>query len=189
MRPRNAFRNVAAGFTLLVATFFWPVVAVGAPPEIEAGRVIAAQDGGNFSLGNQVVGAKWSVTHGEVNGLVVMDRLHGTDLRVAVPFAILLQDGTIFGPDNLKLAGQAVRRELTPRPEASRLADRLHGEEFDFPMESSDHSLHVTWSLKLLDGSSYLRQLLTISAVGRDLPIRRVRLIDLPLPEIGRAHV
>ena len=186
MHPRNAFRNVAAGVTLLAATFFWPVIAAGVPPEFEAGNAVAVQDGGNFQLGNQVVSAKWSVTRGEVNDLVVIDRLHGTDLRVAVPFAILLQDGTIFSPDNLQLAGQAVRRELTPQPEASRLADRLRGEEFDFPMESSDHSLQVTWSLKLLDGSSYLRQLLTVTAGRQDLPISRVKLIDLHLPG---AHV
>jgi hypothetical protein len=103
-----------------------------------------------------------------------------------VPFAILLKDGSIYNASILKLSGQPAKHELNPRPDASRLAERLHGEEFDFPLESSDHSLRVVWSLILLDGSSYLRQLVAITALSQDVPISRVELIDLPLPG---AHV
>ena len=53
-------------------------------------------------------------------------------------------------------------------------------------LESSDHALQVDWSLVLLDGSTYIRQLLTIHAGSRDLPVTRVELIDLSLPN---AHV
>jgi hypothetical protein len=86
----------------------------------------------------------------------------------------------------LKLSGQPAKHELIPRPEASRFADRVHGEEIDFPLESSDHTMRVVWSLILLDGSSYLRQLVAITAAGQDVSIDRVELIDLPLPG---AHV
>jgi hypothetical protein len=155
-------------------------------PEVQASPVVATQTADTYRLENQVIGAKWSVTDGSVNNLVVVDRLDGTELHISTPFAILLKNGTIFDAVNLKLTGQSVLRELTPVPGASRLADRLHGKEFDFPLESSDHSLHVVWSLVLIDDSSYLRQLLTISAPGQDIPISRVQLIDLPL--LG-AHV
>ncbi len=53
------------------------------------------------------------------------------------------------------------------------------------PLETRDHSLQVVL-LILLDGSSYLRQSLTISTGGHDVPISRVALIDLTLPG---AHV
>jgi hypothetical protein len=159
------------------------VIPASTSRDFEAGRVIATQAGGSFLLENHAIGAKWSVTEGKVNSLIVTDRLDGTELRVAAPFAILLKDGAVYDAGNLKLTGQPAKRELTPRPDASRFAGRLHGEEFDFPLESSDHSLHVVWSLILLDDSSYLRQLLTITAAGQDVPISRVELIDLPLPE------
>jgi hypothetical protein len=152
----------------------------------EAGSVVATQAGDNFSLKNRAIGAKWSVTEGKVNSLVVTDQMHGTELRIAAPFAILLKDGSIYDAGNLKVASPPSKRELTPRPDASRFADRLHGEEFDFQLESGDHSLRMVWSLILLDGSSYLRQLFTITALGQDAPIDRVELIDLPLPG---AHV
>jgi hypothetical protein len=184
--PWKAIRDAMAGFTLSLAMLPGSVVASSTQGGFDAGFVIATQAGDNFYLKNHAIGAKWSVTEGKVNSLVVTDRMHGTDLRVAVPFAILRKDGSIYDTSILKLTGQPMSHELTPRPEASRFADRVHGEEFDFPLESSDHSLRVVWSLILLDGSSYLRQLVAITAVGQDVPISRVELIDLSLPE---AHV
>jgi hypothetical protein len=180
--PWKAIRDATAGFTLLLATLPGSVIASSTQRGFEAGFVVATQAGDNFYLKNDAIGAKWSVTDGKVNSLVVTDRMHGTELRVAVPFAILREDGSIYDTSILKLTGQPMKHELTPRPEASRFADRVHGEEFDFPLESSDHSLRVVWSLILLDGSSYLRQLVAVSAVGQDVPISRVELIDLPLP-------
>ena len=46
--------------------------------------------------------------------------------------------------------------------------------------------MRVVWSVVLLDGSMYLRQLLSITAVAQDISISRVGLIDLTLPS---AHV
>jgi hypothetical protein len=162
------------------------VIASSTQRGFEAGFVVATQAGDNFYLKNDAIGVKWSVTDGQVNRLVVTDRMRGTELPVAVPFAILLKDGSIYDASNLKVTGQPTKHELTPRPEASRFADRVHGEEFDFPLESRDRSLRVVWSLILLDGSSYLRQLVAITAVGQGVPIGRIELIDLPLPG---AHV
>jgi hypothetical protein len=179
--PWKAIRDATAGFTLLLAMLPGSVVVASTQRGFEADFVIARQAGDNFSLKNHAIGAKWSVAEGKVNNLVVTDRMHGTELHVAVPFAILLKDGSIYNASILKLTGQPAQHELTPRPEASRFADRVHGEEFDFPLESSDHSLRVVWSLILLDGSSYLRQLVAITAVGQEVPISRVELIDLPL--------
>ena len=179
--PWKVIRVAIAGFTFLSVVLLGSGQAANTPRDLEAGRVIAAQTGDSFRLENWVISAKWSVTKGKVNSLVVTDRVHGTELHLTVPFAILLNSGTIYYAGTLKLAGQAVKHELAPRADAPRIADRLHGEEFDFPLENSDHSLHVKWSLLLLDGSSYLKQLLTITAAGQDAPISRVELIDLPL--------
>ncbi len=186
MHPRKAHWNTAAGLVLAIAMFDGLAIAAGTPQDIDAGPVIATQAGDGFRLENHAIGAKWSVANGNVNSVTLMDRLHGAEVGIAKPFAILLKDGTIYDAANLKLTGQPARHELTPRPDASRLADRLHGDEFDFPLESTDHSLHVVWSLVLLDGSSYIRQQFTITAVGQDASISRVELIDLPLPG---AHV
>ncbi len=184
--PWKAIRDATAGFTLLLAMLPGSLFASSTQRSFETGPVVATRAGDNFSLKNQAIGAKWSVTEGKVSSLIVTDRIHGTEFRVSVPFAILMKDGSIYNAGVLKLAGQAAKHELTPQPEASRFADRVHGEEFDFPLESSDHSLRIVWSLILLDGSFYLRQLVAITAIGRDAPISRVEMIDLRLPG---AHV
>jgi hypothetical protein len=147
---------------------------------------VAARAGDSFSLENGAIGAKWAVTEGKAGGLVVLDRLHGAEFRVARPFAILMKDGAIYDADNLKLSGEPAKRDLSARADASRMADRVGGEEFDFPLENNDHSLRVVWSMILLDGSSYLRQSVAITAVDKDSAISRVELIDM---QLTGAHV
>ena len=182
MRSSKALLNFAAGFLLLLALFSGPVPAADAQKAAESQYAPAAKGKDGFSRQKDAIGARWSVADGKVKSLVVIDHLHGTELQIARPFSVLLKDGAIYNAPDLRLTDQIARRELTPRPDASRLADRLHGEQFDFPLESSDHRLHLTWSLVHLDGSTYFRQLLTIHAADKDLPISRIELIDLTLP-------
>ena len=182
MYSQKGIRCTVAVLALFFAAFSGSSSAAASPQDAGSAQAVATQAGNSFQIENPIIGAKWSVADGAISGLVVMDRLNGTEIKVQAPFAILLQNGAIYDPANLKLIGQPVQRELTPLPDASRLADRLHGAVFDFPLESSDHSLKVVWSVVLLDGSTYLRQILTLTAVAQDVPISRVELIDLHLP-------
>ncbi len=145
------------------------------------------RQGDSFSLRNPVIGARWSVAKSTLSGLLVRDQMHGTEIRMDEPFRILLNDGAILDPSNLKLAGVAKITHLTPTPGAPRTAATVPGESVDLAMDSSDHSVHVDWSIVLLEGSHYIRQVVTIAAAGeKDVPISRVQLIDLSLPG---AHV
>ncbi|MGA2651908.1 MAG: enterotoxin [Terracidiphilus sp.] len=144
--------------------------------------VVAAQTGDSLRLVNRSMSAEFHVAGNMVDGLVITDRIHELKIPIATPFAILLKDGTIYSASNLTMAGPPAKRELTPHPDASRLADRLMGQAIDVPLESPDHCLRVMWSLVLLDDSTYLRQVLRITAVNVDIPIRRVQLVDLVLP-------
>ena len=182
MYSQKGIRCTVAVLALSFVAFSGSSSAAASPQDAGSAQAVATQAGNSFQIENPIIGAKWSVADGAISGLVVMDRLNGSEIKLPAPFAILLQNGAIYDPANLKLIGQPVQRELTPLPDASRLADRLHGAVFDFPLESSDHSLKVVWSVVLLDGSTYLRQILTLTAVAQDVPISRVQLIDLHLP-------
>ncbi len=149
-------------------------------------RVTLRRQGDSFSLGDAVISARWSVRNGTLSGLVIRDQMHGTDVRVDEPFRILLKDGAILDAANLKYTGDAKITHITPTPSAPRFAATLPGESVDLAMESSDHAVHVDWSVVLLQGSHYIRQIVTIEAGERDAPISRVQLIDLSLPG---AHV
>ena len=179
---RRHIRNGAGNFGSLLVVLAVPVVGTAA----QSRSAVMSQAGEIFRLEGRSIGAEVSVASNSVVSLVVTDRIHGTVVRVADPFAVLLKDGSIYDTLTLKLAGTPGEHELTPRPEASRLADRLHGKEIDIPLESPDHSLRMVWSVILLDDSTYIRQILTITAIDKDIPISRVQLIDLPIPG---AHV
>ena len=153
----------------------------------QAGRrtedhVTLLRRGESFSLGNAAISARWSVAKGMLSGLVIRDRMHEMDIRVDEPFRILLNDGTILDASNLKLAGDVRITHMTPAQDAPRFAATVSGETVNLAMGSGDGLVDVDWSIVLLEGSHYLRQVVTIAAAGeKDLPISRVQLIDLTL--------
>ena len=107
--PWKALRD-ATGIVLSLVVFSGSVIASNTQRDFPAGPVVATQVGDNFHLENHTIGATWSVTEGKVNSLVVTDRMHGTELRIIAPFAILLKDGSIYDASNLKLTGQPAKR-------------------------------------------------------------------------------
>ena len=143
----------------------------------------ATRSANTFALQNGWIKASVGIVDGKLGSLVVTDRVHGLELPIERPFAVLLKDGRTFGVGNLKLAGTADLPELDPHPDAARMAERIHGRELNVRLETDDHALRVGWSLILLDGSNYMRQVLTLSAAEQDVAIERVQLIDLPLAE------
>jgi hypothetical protein len=139
-----------------------------------------------FDVVNGNIDARVTVKDGRLEGLAVTDRIRSTLLTIATPFAILLQDGTIYDARNLRVTGAIPVRALALNPNASRLAERQPGQRADVSLESADRSLRGVWSVALHSDSNYVRQELTITAAGQDVAIRRVQLIDLQLPD---AHV
>lgn len=138
-------------------------------------------DGDNYSLSNRAIEARWSVANNTLGTLTVADRLHHTTASFPTPFALLLKDGQIYSPANLHETAAPRFTALAPQPNASRYSDRLAGEQFDLPLSDQAGDLNLTWTIVLRDGSNYIRQFLTLNAIGKDVPIARVRLIDTQL--------
>ena len=88
-------------------------------------------DAGGFRMQNQSIGAIVTTNGGKLERLVVHDRLQSADIPVASPFRIIFKDGTIYDSHNLNLVGEPRQHDLSPNPNASRLADRLHGKAVD----------------------------------------------------------
>jgi hypothetical protein len=178
LRNRQLFAALFCGscFALFAGRALAQVGAAKMDDPVELRR-----QGESFLLQNRAVSANWSVAGGSLSGLVIRDKLHGTDVSVDDPFRILFKDGTILDA-HLKIAGEPAVTH-TPTPNAPRLAATIPGEGVDIGMETNDHAVHVQWSIMLLEGSHYIRQIVTIAAAGeKDVPISRVQLIDLALP-------
>ena len=174
------FRAVARRVFLLVL-ISGSTLASG-PLSLAQDHVTLSHRGSAYTLENHAIGAKWSVANGTLSGLVIEDRLHGTSVQIEEPFRILLSDGKILGAANMKLDGEMKTVRMMPVANASRAAAAVLGETVDVGFDSSDRAVHVEWSIVLLEGSNYIRQIVTIAAQGEaDLPIDRVQLVDLKL--------
>ncbi len=128
-----------------------------------------------------------SVHSGRLNQATIEDREHRTKLELAEPFAILVDKLGAYRASDFAVdpAGMSFT-ELEPNANASRMAERIAGEQVEVPLASRDGLIKADWRLELRDGSSYAREILTITAKDRDIPIERVQLVDAVLPD---AHV
>jgi hypothetical protein len=151
MHSQGQFRKALAAVLVILAALAMPKSVRAATECLGTGHVTSTQTVNSFLLENCNLGLTLTITGEKFSGLVFDDRLHKTELPIATPFAILLTDGTIYNATNLELDGQPTNHVLLPRPDASRLAERLRGVQLDIPLETVDHSLHFTWSLILLD--------------------------------------
>jgi hypothetical protein len=140
-------------------------------------------DGDKYALSNDTVEAAWSLHNGSLASVSVIDKTRKITLTIPEPFALLLKDGTIYKAGNLKIDGKPQMVTLEPNPQASRYSDRIAGKQFNLPLVTSDGNLRLTWSIVLRDDSHYIRQLLTATAVAHDVPISRVQLVDIQLPD------
>ena len=175
-------KSVAASLFISGVLFISGTIA-NAGPQKGPDHVAVSVKGTSFALHNRVIGTQWSFENGKLSDLVINDRLHGKQVRLH-PFRILLTDGTILNPEDLNPVGSAKVTHITRNGNASRAADVVAGEEVNLEFENTQRSVHVEWAVVLLEGSNYLREVLTIAANGgKDVPISRVELIDLTLPD------
>ena len=173
----------------LVGVAFLGLIPVMAQAELAAtqDRVSLAHEGDSYSLGNHLIAASVSVAGGRLGKVVIQNRTNGTEVRLEEPFRILLKDGDILDGTNLRITGSPREVHVAPPPHASRLAATIPGEIIQVQLDSSEHAVHVDWSMVLLEGSNYIRQVVTIAAAGgKDLPISQVQLVDVTMPG---AHV
>ena len=143
-----------------------------------ATRVVDRTD--TLSLENEAIAGTWTTEGGVVRAREVIDR--GGRARLAVPeqlFTLALADGTRLDSTQLRIVGTPVTEALTATPGASRLAERLTGRRITAVLEDANHRVQVTWRAELRDGARYLRQEVTLRALGAPLPVREIALVEL----------
>jgi hypothetical protein len=154
---------------------------IAVPPLHPSPRI--RRDAADVSLGNDALTARWRLSGGVLRGLSLVDR--GSHRTLDLPEEVLtlvLQDGsTIRGSE---LAARAPVYERLPGDHrAARFADRLPGHQVTVELSDPASRVAVSWRAILRTDSRYLRQEVTVRALGADLPVKEIRLGDLPLPE------
>jgi hypothetical protein len=151
---------------------------------------ISVQAGG--SLGNNRITATWTILPGGHPSPVEIreiqpESVKGPSLLLDGPFSIELKDIGVLRASDLLVSGTARVEQLTPNPTAPRASERLPGVTVHYPLADPGGRFQADWTLTLRQGSSYIRQILTITAVGKPLPLSGVVMIGVHSPGIAVA--
>ena len=154
----------------------------------DPGPAQARFDGKIISLSNKVLDVRWRFESGQVRpdsvrSLTVSHRAWPAPNSL---FTLLLKDGQAISGSGLRMPNQPKIDDLSATSSGARAAERLPGKSVTIEADDAATSLHIVWRAILRDGSNYVRQEVTFSAVKSPIAIAEVRLIDWNLPE---AHV
>lgn len=138
---------------------------------------------GQARFGNDTVAATWKVQSGALSGLVVTDGRNKAAIEVTDPFSVTLKDGSTIGTGEFRLQGSLHEVALPMDPDASRLAERVPGRAVEGTFLGPQGQLRLDWKLVQRDGSDYLREIVTLTALDNDAPIARVSLLGANAPD------
>ncbi len=141
-------------------------------------------------LENRLISSAWGVSEGRLAPQNISNKLAGRTLQLeeAQCFRLILGGGQAPGPagtiraSDLKVAGGPDLKNLDPNSESCRLAERFGGKQVSVMLVSSDNNLNVEWGAILRDGSNYVRQEVTLTAVNKSVEVEEIVLLELGEP-------
>jgi hypothetical protein len=172
------------GFALRAASQTVP------PSTAPVSEATASVQGDKLRLSNNAIEAEWRFQENGLVATTLTDRLSNRTISLASSaFVIALQDGTVLKSSEMQVSAPPRLQKLAPDPKASQLAARFGGWQIEMGLSDPGNRLQVNWRAILRDGASYVRQEVTLSAIGKDLPISNVRLVDLTIGDLTIADL
>ena len=129
-------------------------------------------------FGNAAVEASWKIDGQHLIDMAVIDRVHHRTLSVVAPFALVLADGSSIKASDLRLLSPPHEQALPVDAKAARLAARLPGRSVQASFGDTGGRFRVDWQLVQRNGSPYLREEVSITALRQDEKIARVSLLE-----------
>ena len=148
----------------------------------------ASLQGKTASLSNDFISAEWEISPAGLRFLRVEGRRAGHAIEGPRPAFALALRASSGGRDEilssaLKLSGSPRVESLAADADAARFSEQLAGRAIRANFEDAQRRVRVQWRAILRDGSHYVRQEITVEALAGDLPVERIDLIDLNLPD------
>lgn len=182
-RERPNCRSVRSGFRGRV----WPLLgSMVAGAFLASGAAHAAPSAGDAGLthfGSGVVSAGWKLHGGVLSDLAITDQPHRVPLAITDPFSLTLKDGSTLAASAFRLQGALREVALPVDLKASRLAERIPGKAIEGAFLGPKGNIRIDWKLVQRDGSAYLREIVTITALNEDAPITKVSLFGANAPD------
>ena len=151
--------------------------------DAEALPAVASLRAGDLTLGNSAIRGIWTVADGRLRAVRVDDRVNNRAFTPpATVFSLAMADGTRLSADEMHVVAPPRTEPLGASPAASRMAERVGGQQVTVVLRDAAGTLEATWRAVLRDGSRYLRQEITLRALGAPVPVRAITLVDLHAP-------
>jgi hypothetical protein len=139
-----------------------------------------AQEGGK--LENSAIVWQWNLSAGQWLSTLT-DKVDGDVLNIhSECFQLALGNGRIIKASDCQLVGRPRAEDLATEPGSPTVERHFAGRRVTLEFTDEPDHLAATWQTDLRDGSTYLRQALTLRAVGGDVWIKRITLFQQPVP-------
>lgn len=140
---------------------------------------LAALSSDGISLGNPTISAAWSIAGGTLRPVGIRDVLNGAPLPMSAQvFTLTLADRSVIASGDMRVTTPPRTEMLAAVPDASRLAERSPGRCVTVGLQDAAGRVEALWRGILRDGSHYVRQEITFRALGSELPLREIALLD-----------
>jgi hypothetical protein len=149
---------------------------------LDPGTAAFVDKQGADSFGNAAIAARWKLDGQHLVDMTVTDRVHGRTLAVPAPFALVLADGSTIKASDMNLLSPPRAHSLPVDAQASQLAARLPGKAVEASFGDANGRFRVDWKLVQRDGSPYLREKVSITALKQDEKITKVSLLESKVP-------
>jgi hypothetical protein len=175
----------------VIALCSLPVLACAQAAEDSAVDLPAAALHGSSggTIENHSIAAEWVLHNGHIASLSIHNKSatpagQSATIQLGNPFSLSLKEIGVLRASDLALDGEARVEQLIPDAAAARYSERLPGVAVHYELIDSARRFHADWALVLRQGSSYVRQILTVTALDKPLPIDDVRMVDVHYPSI-----
>jgi hypothetical protein len=135
-------------------------------------------------LENKSVAWHWKIDGGKLQTVRLDDKLNRGQLLLAGEcFRIELGDGTILKSSDFKLVESPKIESLKPEPNSPNAARHESGKQLVARFSAPEKNLSAEWRVILRDGSTYVREELTLRATGQDVLVKEIVLFDQKVPD------
>ena len=152
---------------------------------LQLGRDRDALDARSFgvadeiTLGNDAIVAVWTSTGGSFRPARFSDMLNNAALAVpAEAFTLTFADKATLRASDMRMVSPPHTEILAANMNASRLAERVAGRQVTITLRDRAGRIEAIWRAILRDGSSYIRQEVTLRALSAEIPLREVSLFE-----------
>ncbi|HTL74261.1 MAG TPA: alpha-N-acetylglucosaminidase TIM-barrel domain-containing protein [bacterium] len=139
--------------------------------------------GTKLKLENKSIAWECRSLDGKLQPVSVGDKLNGKTLPLSGDcFELVLGDGTVLKSSDFHFNGTPEVKALKRDRSSTTLARHFPGKELVAQLSAPEHHLSAEWRVLLREGSTYVRQELTLHAMGADVLVKEIVLFEQKVP-------